>query len=44
MADFPDDLMSVCTQSLMAIEDNWSCDDEIDKLLSKSFLPYKTDQ
>ena len=24
MADFPDDLMSICTQSLMAVEDNWN--------------------
>ena len=28
MADFPDDLSSICTQSLMAIEDNWNCEDE----------------
>lgn len=39
MADLSDDLMSICTQSLMAVEDNWSCDDEIDKLLSQVPLP-----
>ena len=39
MADFPDDLMSICTLSLMAMEDNWNCEDEIDKLLSQVPLP-----
>ena len=41
MADFPDDLMSICTQSLMAVEKNWNCEDEIDKLLSQ--VPLRTD-
>ena len=34
MADFPDDLMLICAQSLMAIEDSWSCEDEIDNYIS----------
>ena len=41
MADFPDDLMSIYTQSLMAVEDKWNCEDEIDKLLSQ--VPLSTD-
>ena len=40
MADFPDDLSSICTQSLMAIEDNWNGEDEIDKLLLRCFRKY----
>ena len=44
MADFPDDLMLICAQSLMAIEDSWSCEDEIDKLLSQVPLPKDSSQ
>ena len=39
MADFPDDLLSICTQNLMAVKDNWNCEDEIDTLLSQVPLP-----
>ena len=39
MADFPDDLMSICIESLVAVEDYWNCEDEIDKLLSQVPLP-----
>ena len=31
--------MSICMQSLVAVEDNWNCEDEIDKLLSQVPLP-----
>ena len=35
MADFPDHLLLICTQNVMAVEDDWNCEDEIDKLLSQ---------
>ena len=39
MANFPSDLLSIYTQNLMVVEDNWNCEDEIDKLLSQVPLP-----
>ena len=44
MTDFLDDLLSICTQNLMAVEDDWNCEDEIDKLLASTHGPYLSNE